>query len=375
MTEAHDCRNPLQRYSRRDAIRQLLYLGTVASVAHTPLDAQVPPTTGRLDLHHHFYATTPLMKKFTADLPYPAPIFAYTAARSLEAMDQADVSTAMLSCPMTFGDDPAAVRQDVRVFAREMNDYGAKLVADHRGRFGLFAMLPLPDIDASLREIEYAFDTLKADGVGLATSYGAQWLGDDGFDAVFQELNRRRAVVFTHPHDASCCHNLLPDTGPQAVEWNTDTSRAIWNLINDGTDAKSGLSLVAGDRVSSVPSKATRYGNIRFIWSHAGGSLLGLVGRFLGRGARAESLARPPEPNSRLHHLKRFYYDTAGSTNPIQMQGLKSLVGVSQIVFGSDFPFGPPLSTVEGLRNAGLSAEELRAIERENALRVLSRKA
>ena len=114
----------------------------------------------------------PKPKAFTADLPVPGPIFAYTAARSLEAMDQADVSTAMLSCPMTFGDDPAAVRQDARVFAREMNEYGAKLVSDHRGRFGLFAMLPLPDIDASLREIEYAFDTLGADGVGLATSYG-----------------------------------------------------------------------------------------------------------------------------------------------------------------------------------------------------------
>ena len=159
-------------------------MGAVASVAQTASDAQVPPAIGRVDLHHHFYATTPLMKKFTADLPYPGPIFAYTAARSLEAMEQADVSTAMLSCPMTFGDDPAAVRQDARVFAREMNEYGAKLVSDHRGRFGLFAMLPLPDIDASLREIEYAFDTLGADGVGLATSYGRQWLGDDGFDAV-----------------------------------------------------------------------------------------------------------------------------------------------------------------------------------------------
>ena len=202
------------------------------------------------------------MKKFTADLPSPGPIFAYTAARSLEAMDQGGVSTAMLSCPSNFGDDPAAVTQDARVFTREINEYGAKLVADHRGRFGLFAMLPLPDTDASLREIEYAFDTLNADGVGLATSYGRQWLGDDEFDVVFQELNRRKAVVFSHPHDAPCCHNLLPNTGPQAVEWNTDTSRAIWNLIKDGSDAKSGPPLVTGDRVSSVTSKASRYGDI-----------------------------------------------------------------------------------------------------------------
>lgn len=122
MTEANDCSSPLLGYSRRDAIRQLLYVGAVASVAQTALDAQVQPRIGRVDLHHHLYATTPLMKKFAADLPTPGPIFAYTVARSLEAMDQADVSTAMLSCPMTFGDDPAAVRQDARVFAREMNE-------------------------------------------------------------------------------------------------------------------------------------------------------------------------------------------------------------------------------------------------------------
>ena len=307
--------------------------------------------------------------------PAPGPIFGYTAARALEAMDQAGVSTAMLSCPISFGDDPAAVRADARVVTREMNEFGARMVADHKGRFGLFAVLPMMDVDGSLREIEYAFDTLRADGVGLMTSYGRQWLGDDGFDAVFDELNRRGAVVYSHPVDGPCCHNLLPKTGPQVVEYNTDTSRAIWNLINDGTNPATGLALVAGDVVSSTPSKATRHSNIKFIWSHAGGSLLGLVGGFLGRGARPESLGRTPPANSRLHHLRRFYYDTAGSTNPIQMQSLKSLVGVSQIVFGSDYPFGPPMNTVEGLRNAGLSAEDLRAIEWENPARVLSRKA
>ena len=187
------------------------------------------------------------------------------------------------------------------------------------------------------------------------TSYGRQWLGDDGFDPVFAELNRRGAAVYSHPVDAPCCHNLLPRTGPQVVEYNTDTSRAIWNLINDGTDPATGLPITAGDVDSATLSKAARFGNINFIWSHAGGSLLGLVGRFLGRGARAESLGRTPPSNSRLHHLRRFYYDTAGSTNPIQMQGLKALVGISQIVLGSDFPFGPITNTVEGLQNAGLT--------------------
>ena len=367
--------NQLQGCSRRDAIRQLLCLGTLASLAKGALGAQAPQAIGRIDLHHHFFAPTSLLKRFMATAPAQGPIVGYTAARALETMDQAGVATAMLSCPVPFGDNPASVRADARALAREMNEFGARMVAEHKGRFGLFAVLPMADVDDALREIEYVFDTLRADGVGLLTSYGRQWLGDDGFDAVFHELNRRRAVVYSHPVDAPCCHNLLPKTGPQVVEYNTDTSRAIWNVINDGTNPATGLPMVAGDVVSPTPSRATQYSDITFIWSHAGGSLLGLVGRFLGAGARPESLGRTPPVNSRLHHLRRFYYDTAGSTNPIQMQSLKSLVGASQIVFGSDYPFAPPAATVEGLRNAGFSAEELRAIERENPLRAVPRKS
>jgi predicted TIM-barrel fold metal-dependent hydrolase len=375
MTERNDRSDRPLCSSRCEAIRQLLCLVGAGFAAPRQLNAQVQQTTGRVDLHHHFGPPTPPLKKFMADAPTPGPIFGYTPERSLEAMDRAGVARAMLSCPVPFGDDPAAVRTEARVFCREANEFGAKLVADHKGRFGLLAALPMIDVDGSLRELEYVFDTLGADGVGLMTSYGRQWLGDDGFDPVFAELNRRRAVVYSHPVDAPCCHSLLPRTGPQVVEYNTDTSRAIWNLINDGTDPATGLPISAGDVASTTPSKATKYSNINFVWSHGGGSLLGLVGRFLGRGARSENLARTSPSNSRLHHLRRFYYDTAGSTSPIQIQGLKSLVGISQIVFGSDFPFVPITNTVEGLRNAGLSAEELRAIEQENPRRALFRKA
>ncbi len=153
--------------TRREAIRQLLGLAGVAFAAPGRLDAQVQQTTGRVDLHHHFFPPTPLLKKFMADAPAPGPIFGYTPGRSLEAMDRAGVARAMLSCPVPFGDDPAAVRTEARVFCREANEFGARLVADHKGRFGLLAALPMIDVDGSLRELAYAFDTLGADGVGL----------------------------------------------------------------------------------------------------------------------------------------------------------------------------------------------------------------
>ena len=201
-----------------------------------------------------------------------------------------------------------------------------------------------------LEEIDYAFGTLKADGVGLLSSYSNRWLGDMAFAPVFQELNRRKAVVYTHAQVPDCCQNLIPGVGDTTIEYNTDTARTIISLIESG-------------RAAECP-------DIRFIFSHAGGTILALPGRFLGQAASAASLAKPAEPNSKLGQLRRFYYDVAGSNNPIQMHALKELVGASQILFGTDFPFGRSAAIASGLQTCGFNDEELRAIDRGNALRI-----
>lgn len=273
----------------------------------------------------------------------------YTPAKAIEDMDRGGVAASLLSVTtpgIWFGD-----KEETRRMARELNEYGAKMVADHKGRFGLFAVLPLPDVEASLREIEYAFDTLHADGIGLLSSYGNRWHGDPEFAPVFAELNRRRSVVYTHASAPPCCQNLQPGINETTIEYNTDTSRTIISLIESG--------------------RATECPNIRFIFSHAGGTMPSLAGRFLGPAASTESLARPAEQNSRLYHLRRFYYDTAGSANPVQMVSLKMIVPVSQIVFGTDFPFGSSAATAQGLQKCGFSPEELREIDRENARAIL----
>jgi predicted TIM-barrel fold metal-dependent hydrolase len=346
--------------SRRDAIIRLVSLTAGTSLLGHRSLAQEPAENTRVDLHHHFFP--PVAKRRYG--PFP-PLQDYSPEKSIEAMDRAGIRTAFLSLPTSLGDDAATIQHEAVGVAREANEYAARAVSDYPGRFGFFAYLPLPDIDASLREIEYAFDTIGADGVGLLTSYGNQWLGDTAFQPVFDELNRRGSIVYSHPIDGPCCHALLPNTIPQTVEWNTDTGRSIWSVINDGTDRS--------PVTTPGTSMATRYSNIQFVWSHGGGTLLGLVGRFLGHGStRNVDLSQPPAPNSKLYHLRRFFYDTALSANRVQMQALKALVGSSQIVFGSDFPFMATLDTVEGLRRCGLTAEELRGIERENALRILS---
>lgn len=353
--------------SRRDFLGSLTALAAACCLPSREALAQSSLAGARrIDVHHHF--TTPKGLEMAETFkPNGYQMWrGYTPEKALEALDAAGASTAILSGGLIDQIQsrnllpPDTVLRDVR----ETNDYGAKLVSEHKGRFGLWGVLPLPNIDASLREMEHVLDDLKADGVVLRTSYGNKWLGDPSFQPVFDELNRRKAVVYTHPVDPPCCQTLMPGVPGTTLEYNTDTSRAIFSLINDG-----------GGGGARKTSMATRYADVTFIWSHAGGSLLGLVGRILGDAANGDRIAKPPEPNSRLYHLRRFYYDTAGSANPVEMQGLKMLVGVSQILFGSDFPFGNPpiVSIARGLQTCGFTAEELRSIDRENALKFLPR--
>ena len=158
-----------------------------------------------IDVHHHFYPPefSQAVNDFTGHkLPM---VERWTPEASLEEMDTNGVSTAILSLwsipGVWMGSDVAGMRR----WSRLVNDYAADMRRDHPGRFGLFAALPMPDVEGSLIEIEYALDVLKADGVGLMTNYGDTWPGDPIYKPVFEELNRRKAVVYFHPVAPSCC--------------------------------------------------------------------------------------------------------------------------------------------------------------------------
>jgi predicted TIM-barrel fold metal-dependent hydrolase len=351
VSHPHTCFHP----SRREVLQGLAVLGTGSLFAGRHLAAQ-GGDAGRIDVHQHYVSPDYLALLTRKNATSPVAGFNvwkdYSPAKNLDAMDKAGIATAMLSptAPgVYFGD-----AQEARRVAREMNEYAAaKMVGAYKGRFGLFAVLPIPDVEGSLREIEYAFDTLKADGVGLLTSYGTKYLGDPAFAPIFDELNRRKAVVYTHPIEPTCCMNPVPGINPQALEYPTDTSRTLISLI--------------------VSNTATRCPDVKFIFSHAGGTIVSIAARFLGAAVNAENLAKTPEANSRMYHMRRFYYDTAGSANPVQLQGLKLLVGAPQIVYGTDFPFANAPATTSGVQASGFSAEELRGINRENALKFLPR--
>jgi predicted TIM-barrel fold metal-dependent hydrolase len=328
-------------------------LGLAATAGARRLPAAVQPAparAGRIDVHHHFAPPAWIAEVKGRPMLQPANTN-WTPARSIEDMDRGGVAAAVVSITnpgLWFGD--AAV---TRRLARACNDYGAKLVQDHPKRFGLFAAMPLPDVDATLAEIAYAYDTLKADGIGLLTSYGDTWLGNAAFRPVMEELNRRRAVVHVHPTAANCCRNLdyAPGVGPGSMEYGTDTTRAIMGVTFSGD--------------------AARFPNIRFIWSHAGGTAPFLAGRIEG----ASNSAKDRLPNGFMSELKKFYYDLAGAANKGAIASLLQLVTSAQVLFGTDFPPGATsLDVAKTLAAIGFFNEsDLRAIERDNAVRLLPR--
>ncbi len=325
--------------------RHFIIGGGLAAIAGSQAFGAAKPH--RIDVHHHVVAPiwVEAVKKAKLDNP---PMTNWTPEQSLADMDKAGTATSMLSpMPPQVGFLPSA--EAARV-ARGSNEWARDLGNTHRGRFGLFAMLPMPNIDESLKEIAYAFDELKADGVGLMTNYGDKWLGYSEFAPVFEELNRRKAVVYTHPMSPACCVNLVRGVSDGWVDWGADTTRTIASLIFSGAAAK--------------------YKDITFIFSHGGGVLTAVAERF-----RIQAVTTPPYKGKFTremvdHELKRFYYDTAQVSNEVTIQALANLVGVSRILFGTDYPYRTGAEHVQGL-TARFGARDLMAIDRGNALRIL----
>jgi predicted TIM-barrel fold metal-dependent hydrolase len=358
--------------SRRQFLVGLGGIGAGAFVVRNELRAQAPAAGAnprRIDVHHHFASPAWIAALKGANVLNNT-WNGWTPAKNIEAMDKSGTATGIASITtpgIWFGEGfgnglatpGAKAADDARKLARETNEYGAKMASDHKGRFGIWAALPLMDTDGSLKEAAYALDTLKLDGIGLMTSYGNRWLGHPMFAPIFQELNRRKAVVYIHPTAAPCCRDLLPNVGTGVVEYNTDTSRTIVSWITSGNAAK--------------------FPDVTMIFSHAGGTIPYLIERFIGANEGggpagiADLLARPPQANSKLYHLRRFYYDTAQSTNPVQMQALKQVAGASHIVFGTDFPYSTMVDHAQGLQKCGFTDQEVRGVNRENIARFMAK--
>ncbi len=319
--------------------------GTLLPGCQTTGGGAADATTFRIDIHHHFVADAyaEAMKQFKI-----RPV-KWSVQASLEEMDKSGIATAMISPPppgITFGDQAFG-----RKLARAINEAGAKMVNDRPTRFRLLASLPFADIDGSLAEIAYAYDTLKADGISLMTSYGGKYLGDSTHWPILEELNRRKAVVYTHPTTPACCRGIQPYVSINAVEGPVDTTRTMVSLLFQGG--------------------AARFPDIRWIFSHSGGVTPFLLSRY--QREEMEKDRRNVLPNGLMHELRKFYYDTAQGHHEGALKALLAIIPTSQVLYGTDYPFWDGRRVGNDLAKGGFSAAERMAIDRDNALRLFPR--
>jgi len=311
----------------------------------------------RIDVHHHILPPNFVSALNSLNIPWTGgpevPSWSLQQAHDMMGAMGIDAAVASPSPGVYWGGDTGfAVK-----LARETNEFVADVVRDDPEHFGGFATVPLPDVDASLEELEYAYDTLGLDGVVLYTSQGDRYLGDRSYDPFFEELDRRKAIVFIHPTTIPPGADATGLTIPFGVaEFTFDTTRAVMNMLYSGT--------------------LERYPSIRYIVSHAGGTIPYLAWRIAGASYLPELRDRAPK-NDGLALLQELYYDTALSTSEFVFGALKEFVPMSQVLFGSDFPYiGPAVLQAEryGLENSKVLDDAARAaIDRGNALTLFPR--
>jgi predicted TIM-barrel fold metal-dependent hydrolase len=268
-------------------------------------------------------------------MPWPS----WSPETHLAGMDEYGITTGILS--ITGG------LVYSRTLTRKCNEYFARIISDHPGRFGACAVLPFPDMEGTLKEVEYSIDTLKLDGVGLITNVQGHYLGDPEYVELFEELNRRKMVVCIHPNNPPYV-SLGKVHGPGAMmEFPLETTRTVGQMLYGGT-------------LDHCP-------DVRFILPHAGGAIPFVAGRYAGYGQKRDIIAI----------LKKQYYDTSGSAYPYPLRALQELVEPSQILFGSDYGMGGTRALAEQIEGLhaykGFDEKTLMMVERDNALKLFPR--
>ncbi|WP_242893447.1 amidohydrolase family protein [Actinomadura litoris] len=341
--------------SRRGVIRTAALASATAAVTGLgPARAALAgngPRGGRIDTHHH--ALPPAMRRWAVDhglLPAEGgPRWGnWDLSKTLDTMDAVGMQAGVASAPApptAFRDRELAV-SGTRVF----NESLADLVRDHPTRFGFFAYLPLLHVDVALKEAAYALDELGADGVLMMDNADGRYLGDPAFEPLFAELDRRGAVVFTHPVGLADARPV-PGIEEWVADFMLDTTRTALSLIAAGT--------------------LDRYKRLSVILSHAGGFLPYIGGRVEHAGRQGEG----PSPEAFRRAVRRFYYDTAMPASPYSTPTLLAAAGHRQLLFGTDWPqvLAPEVALATEMldRDPALNGRAHAAVNRGNALRLL----
>ena len=332
--------------------------------ASVPLPKAAKAGPGTVDVHHHFYpkflmdawAAAPLEGDWAAykTLFMSAPYTGWTPESAISLLDDNGIATAVLSLPAgTVGFLHGA--ELVRM-VRLVNEYATHLAHDRPGRFGLFALLPMPDIAGSLAEMAYALDSLGATGIALMTSYGNRWLGHPDFTPLLEELNRRKAVVHVHPKAPTCCTNLVqsnPWAESSLLEFPYDTGRTIFDLLQSGA--------------------LVRFPDIQWIFSHLGGVIPLLAGRLREVGPGFWRDLDKVAPKGIDHEFQRLHYDTAASAYEPSMRAALAYLPSANLFFGTDHPHYDVQRTVNNFAHLSIAPAIKQAIQRDNPRGFLTR--
>jgi predicted TIM-barrel fold metal-dependent hydrolase len=293
---------------------------------------------GAIDVHHHFLAPG-----MTTNRPWSVDM-------SLEQMDKFGIGVAILSMTQS-GELLYNGTEKGRAAVRAGNEFGAKVMQQYPSKFGFMGGIPMPDIDGTLREIEYAYDTLKADAIGIYSNDNrGRWPGDPYFEPMWQELNRRNAIVYMHPLAPQCCSGLKYGPNAAMLEFDFDVTRAVASIVVNGV--------------------MFRHPNIRFITVHSGGAVPMLAGRM---NDRIPQGAEKYLPNGLYAELRKWYYDIAHASFPWPFAAMKAFMPESQILFGTDYSLEPIESTVNELPGLKLPRAFEQMMLRGNAERLFPR--
>jgi 6-methylsalicylate decarboxylase len=316
-----------------------------------------PDRSLTIDTHHHILPDFFWQETENAHAPVGglAPLH-WSREATISFMDDAgiDVAVVSLSTPGVHTGDGGKAR----ALARRCNEFSAELVHSRPDRFGGFACLPLPDVDASLQELSYALDVLGLDGFVLFTNSNGVYLGDPALELVFEELERRKTVVYVHPNPSpdAVAHSLgLPDN---LLDFPTDTNRAVAQM--------------------HYTNRFARTSNVKYIFSHAGGSIPYLAARFsiideMGFIAGGE------QRGAAADMFRRIYWDTALAVSDPVLRMLRDVAGINQVLYGTDFPYLRRDLAVRSkhriLQSPELNDSERRAILGGTASRLLRRQS
>ena len=271
---------------------------------------------GVIDVHSHIitpeFISSLEQENRLMDEGFPLP--KYDANAHLKWMDEAGVQTSILTL--------AAPQPSSASTIRQTNETAAKLKREHHGRYLFCAALPLPDVNAAIREAIYALDTLKADGIKLATNVQGQYLGAPELDTLFSVLNERKAVVILHPHRPDPVNRQVMQQTPLAMqEYLSETTRAVSNMITSNVLA--------------------RYPQVKVVVPHCGAYLPLAV-------PRMKSLTPMMQANQMVGkidweaNLAALYYDLAGAHSPEVIRMMLTITTPDHLLYGSDYPYVAP---------------------------------